>query len=41
MGGRGWVGAALMFAGIIISEMRWSERRERRANEKARAAEVI
>jgi drug/metabolite transporter (DMT)-like permease len=40
MGGRGWVGAALMFAGIIISEMRWSERREQRANEKARAAEV-
>jgi drug/metabolite transporter (DMT)-like permease len=40
MGGRGWVGAALVFAGIIISETRWSERRERRANEKARAAEV-
>jgi len=40
MGGRGWLGAALVFAGIIISEMRWSERRERKANEKARAAEV-
>lgn len=40
MGGRGWLGAALVFAGIIISEMRWSERRERRANEKAREAEV-
>jgi drug/metabolite transporter (DMT)-like permease len=40
MGGRGWLGAALIFAGIIISEMRWSERRERRANEKAREAEV-
>jgi drug/metabolite transporter (DMT)-like permease len=41
MGGRGWVGAALVFAGIIISETRWSERRERKANEKRRAAEVI
>jgi len=40
LGGRGWLGAALVFAGIIISEMRWSERRERKANEKARAAEV-
>jgi drug/metabolite transporter (DMT)-like permease len=40
MGGRGWVGAGLVFAGIIISELRWSERRERKANEKARAAEV-
>lgn len=40
MGARGFVGAALVFAGIIISEIRWSERRERRANEKARAAEV-
>jgi drug/metabolite transporter (DMT)-like permease len=40
MGGRGWAGAALVFAGIIVSEMRWSERRERRANEKARKAEV-
>lgn len=41
MGTRGFVGGALVFAGIIISEMRWSERRERKANEKARAAEVI
>ena len=40
MGTRGFVGAGLVFAGIIISEVRWSERRERRANEKARAAEV-
>ncbi|HEY0101462.1 MAG TPA: DMT family transporter [Pyrinomonadaceae bacterium] len=40
MGTRGFVGAALVFAGIIISEMRWSERRERRANEKAREAEA-
>ena len=41
MGGRGWAGAALIFAGIIISEMRWSERRERRAQEKrAREAEA-
>lgn len=40
MGGRGWIGATLVFAGIIISETRWSERRERRANEKRRAAEV-
>lgn len=40
MGGRGWLGAGLVFAGIIISELRWSERRERRANKKARAAEV-
>jgi drug/metabolite transporter (DMT)-like permease len=40
MGGRGWLGAGLVFAGIIISELRWSERRERKANEKARAAEV-
>jgi drug/metabolite transporter (DMT)-like permease len=40
MGGRGWAGAGLVFAGIIISETRWSERRERKANEKARAAEV-
>jgi drug/metabolite transporter (DMT)-like permease len=40
MGTRGFVGAGLVFAGIIISEMRWSERRERKANDKARAAEV-
>jgi drug/metabolite transporter (DMT)-like permease len=40
MGARGFVGAALVFAGIIISEIRWSERRERKANEKARQAEV-
>ncbi|HEX8423405.1 MAG TPA: DMT family transporter, partial [Pyrinomonadaceae bacterium] len=40
MGGRGWAGAGLVFAGIIISETRWSERRERKANEKAHAAEV-
>jgi drug/metabolite transporter (DMT)-like permease len=40
MGPRGFVGAALVFAGIIISEMRWSERRERKATEKAREAEV-
>ncbi|HEV7904337.1 MAG TPA: DMT family transporter [Pyrinomonadaceae bacterium] len=40
MGTRGFVGAALVFAGIIISELRWSERRERKANKKARAAEV-
>jgi drug/metabolite transporter (DMT)-like permease len=40
MGTRGFVGAGLVFAGIIISELRWNERRERRANKKARAAEV-
>ena len=41
MGGRGWAGAGLVFAGIIISETRWSERRERRkAADKAREAEV-
>jgi drug/metabolite transporter (DMT)-like permease len=40
MGGRGWVGAGLVFAGIIISETRWSERRERKANEERREAEV-
>lgn len=40
MGTRGFVGGALVFVGIIISELRWSERRERRANKKARAAEV-
>jgi len=40
MGGRGWLGAALVFAGIIISETGWSERRERKAGEKAREAEV-
>ena len=40
MGGRGWLGAGLVFAGIIISELHWSERRARRANKKARAAEV-
>jgi drug/metabolite transporter (DMT)-like permease len=40
MGTRGFVGGGLVFAGIIISEMRWSERRERKANEKARAAEI-
>ncbi|HZH30950.1 MAG TPA: DMT family transporter [Pyrinomonadaceae bacterium] len=47
MGGRGWLGAALVFAGIIISETRWSERRERnragrerqKADEVAREAE--
>jgi drug/metabolite transporter (DMT)-like permease len=37
MGTRGFVGGALVFTGIIISEMRWSERR---ANEKAREVEV-
>src|SRR5205085_5267906 len=30
MGGRGTIGAALIFAGIIISELRWSERRRMR-----------
>lgn len=40
MGARGFIGGALVLAGIIISEMRWSERRERRAREKAREAEV-
>jgi drug/metabolite transporter (DMT)-like permease len=40
MGKRGFIGAGLVFAGIIISEMRWSERRERKAGEKAREAEV-
>lgn len=40
MGTRGFVGAALVFAGIIISELRWSERRERKASDKARAGEV-
>jgi drug/metabolite transporter (DMT)-like permease len=30
MGGRGWLGAGLVFAGIIVSEMRWSERRANR-----------
>ncbi|MDQ1559318.1 MAG: hypothetical protein QOD32_2378 [Pyrinomonadaceae bacterium] len=40
MGGRGWLGAGLVFTGIIISEMRWSERRGRRARDEARGAEV-
>jgi drug/metabolite transporter (DMT)-like permease len=40
MGGRGWLGAALIFTGIIISEIHWSKRRERKAEEKARAADV-
>ena len=41
MGGRGWAGAALIFAGIIISETRWSERRKlKAAREKAREAEA-
>jgi drug/metabolite transporter (DMT)-like permease len=30
MGGRGSFGAALIFVGIIISELRWSERRRMR-----------
>ncbi|HEX8456124.1 MAG TPA: DMT family transporter [Pyrinomonadaceae bacterium] len=34
MGGRGWLGAALIFAGIIISETRWSERRAAKAHER-------
>ena len=42
MGGRGWAGAALVFAGIIISETRWSERRERRAGrERQKADEIV
>ncbi|MGI9106728.1 MAG: DMT family transporter [Pyrinomonadaceae bacterium] len=40
MGGRGWLGAALIFAGIIISEIRWSEIKERRAKASAREAEI-
>ncbi|HYP00383.1 MAG TPA: DMT family transporter [Pyrinomonadaceae bacterium] len=40
MGGRGFVGAGLVFAGIIVSETGWSERRERKAGEKARGVEV-
>ncbi len=40
LGGRGWLGAGLVFAGIIVSEIRWGEgirqktaaRRERAAN---------
>ena len=27
LGGRGWAGACLVFAGIIVSELRWGERR--------------
>lgn len=27
LGARGWAGAALVFAGIIVSELRWAERR--------------
>ncbi|HEV2800935.1 MAG TPA: DMT family transporter [Pyrinomonadaceae bacterium] len=34
MGGRGWLGAALIFTGIIISEMHWSERREQKVKER-------
>jgi drug/metabolite transporter (DMT)-like permease len=30
MGGRGFIGAALVFAGIIISETRWSKKPERK-----------
>ncbi|MDQ1525260.1 MAG: hypothetical protein QOE47_3184 [Pyrinomonadaceae bacterium] len=41
MGGRGWLGAGLVFAGIIISEMRWSVRRGQRAQDEASGAEVI
>jgi drug/metabolite transporter (DMT)-like permease len=43
MGGRGWLGAALVFAGIIISETRWSERRERRraGHERQKADEIV
>ncbi len=44
MGGRGWAGAGLVFAGIIVSELRWGARRrgdgeERAAEGAARAAE--
>ena len=28
MGARGWAGAALVFAGIIVSELRWGKRRK-------------
>jgi drug/metabolite transporter (DMT)-like permease len=42
MGGRGWLGAGLVFAGIIISETRWSERRERnRAGRERQKADEI
>jgi drug/metabolite transporter (DMT)-like permease len=41
MGGRGWVGAALVFTGIIISETRWSERREQRAVRARQKAEDL
>ncbi len=32
MGGRAIIGAALVFAGIIVSELRWSERHRRKAD---------
>lgn len=37
LGGRGWAGAGLVFAGIIVSELRWGARR--RGDEEERAAE--
>jgi drug/metabolite transporter (DMT)-like permease len=33
LGARGYVGAGLVFAGIIVSELRWTERRRRKAEE--------
>lgn len=36
MGGRGYAGAALVFAGIIVSELRWTDR-ERKTEGKGRA----
>ncbi|HEX8633796.1 MAG TPA: DMT family transporter [Pyrinomonadaceae bacterium] len=41
MGGRGWAGAALIFTGIIISETRWSERRELKAARERQPADEI
>jgi len=40
MGGRGWLGAALIFAGIIVSEIRWSDIRGRKAKEHGHEAEA-
>jgi drug/metabolite transporter (DMT)-like permease len=40
MGGRGYLGAALVFAGIIVSELRWTgRRRRRRAQDAAQTAD--
>ncbi|HKP71736.1 MAG TPA: DMT family transporter, partial [Pyrinomonadaceae bacterium] len=40
MGGRGWLGAGLVFAGIIVSELRWTKTTRRQAEAAARGDAV-